>query len=354
MTKNQAMLLAGLGTVLSVCLVGGCQPKQPPSEDAILYYLRNARLLHFRTGRSDGKVRRLWPEGQEYVNAVLKADAELQNKLKPLRELDDVVSLWASEDPRWRDEKGIHEQLKTLIEHVKGHKSEREARLVKLGEVIEQTPVDLKLTVSRVRFVARVWEALAIDGVDLREGAIITRLEESAAARLRLCRAIEAHLGDFDPDRTGLRFKDASYQQEIDRHYNAVHELLLEHRDAFLRYAENLLVVIEPRLKTIDKRQEKYEYEYLTNRRAYLRDELEAVSKKLQALIEKAEEELKILEREADKIKPPESSKINAKISFRRQRIEQLKADKAKWKDRIDTIFQKAEEAAGSVGSTDE
>ncbi|MEE8465151.1 MAG: hypothetical protein V3S68_01650, partial [Dehalococcoidia bacterium] len=93
-TRQLATRLSSLCVALTAGLAGGCSPQLAPDEDALLYYFRNARLLHFSSGKSDGRVRRLWDRGQEYADTVLKADAQLQKKLNPLRELSTPLSLW--------------------------------------------------------------------------------------------------------------------------------------------------------------------------------------------------------------------------------------------------------------------
>ena len=347
MTKRRATLLTSVCALLAGCLANGCRPELSPSEDAVLYYFRNARLLHYRTEVAEGQVRRVWPEGQKYVNAVLKADAALQKKLKPLRDLDDPASLWTREDPRWRDAKQVAKQVGTLVMLVEAEQAERATLLDKLGKAIEQTPAGLDFATPNAKagFIAKAWDALALYGISLRRGAIIESLEESVGAHGRLFRAVQASAGDFDPDQPGLSFKDAGRQQEIDRHYDAVHVCLRAHRERFLIFAEEQLVLSGLRLNEIDKRGQRDEYNYLTHKDKYLRDELRAIPKGLQASGKSTEEELKLLrKRIADGGAAKKTDQLRE--GFLTRRIEQLKVEEQEWRARIDAILERAEQAA--------
>ena len=340
MIRRPATHWSGLCVAIAAFAAGGCAPELPPSEDALLYYVRNARLLHFSSGKSDGRVRRLWEDGQEYVNTVLKADAALQKTLNPLREFTGPLSLWPRQDPRWQDKDALTEQLSALVEHVEGGKPDRELLLGKLAEAVAKPPAGLNLTTpdAEAAFVAKVWQALAIHGVDLRGGAVVAQLEEVGAAHLQLARAVRDCTDHFDRDQTGLRFKDAACQQQINEHYDTLQQLLIDRRAALVDYAEQTLATGALRLKKVDKREQRNEYEYLTNQKTYLRTELEAIPKELRAAIKKMQEKLEQLR---DQAAGAEDSKLAASITFHEQRLEELTGDRDAWQARIDEILKK-------------
>lgn len=113
MSNRRTMLGLGLGLLLLVATTAGCAPE--PSEQAVLSYLSNARV--------HGEVQRAWPAGQEYVDKVLKIDAELQKELAPLGAVASAESLWPKDDPRWRDQEEVEAHVKELTELAKGASS---------------------------------------------------------------------------------------------------------------------------------------------------------------------------------------------------------------------------------------
>ena len=343
MIQQRVTLLAGLGVLTAVCATSGCKPQLPPGEDAILSYFRSARV--------GGGVRRAWPEGQAYVDGVLEIDAKLQKELKLLREFQDVHSLWPREDPRWQESKELADHTDDLYRLVDGHGPEREILFRRLGEAVNEVPASLSLAGDeKARFLERVWAALVLPGtglgVDLCEA--IPRLEEPARLHLKLARAVQAAADDFDPDQSGLVFKETARQEQIDQRYGALERLLHEHREAFLKHAEQRIGACRERLKTIDKGAEKLEYEYLNDQEKYLRDELEALSKQLTAMIDAAKSALPNYEKDARRAKPQQKAELEAKIGFTRQRIEQLAAEKEELTARIAPIVKKPGQSGGS------
>lgn len=341
-------ILAGVCTALASCLAGGCAPDLPPSEDAILRYLRNARV--------QGKVRRVWPEGQAYVNAVLKAHAELQKEVSPLYGFADVFSLWPRDDPRWQDQAALAERLAAIAEALEGTQPKRETALDKLGEVIEKAPKDLDTTTpgAEAAFMARVWDALSMDqGEDLKTGRAIEWFETAAAAHRDLVRATQAGADDFDPDHPGLRFKSPSHQREIDEHYDALVQGLRDALESTVRTAEQDLMEITPRLRTIDKREQKYEYEYLTYRSDYRRATLEQIPKDLRERVHETRKELEKAQDVASEARAAEKSKADAKAAFLKRRIEELSEEQKQWQGRVGAILERIKQTAGGADDTD-
>ncbi len=322
MLERRRLLTGSVFAMVAACLTAGCEPQLGHSEEALLSYFRNARV--------NGGVRRAWPEGQEYLNKVLKADAKLQTEFAALREFEAAHSLWHREDPRWRDAEVLGKRVADLAKLVEAPEANREELLQKLEVAVSELPAGLGLTTGgESAFIERVWDALAMPGTELGMDVrnVLPRLEEPARLHLRLARDVQGAAEDFDAAGKGLAFKDAARQAPIDAQYDALERLLRERREAFLKYAEQELATCRARLKDIDKRAEKLDYEYLTNWETYLRDELEAIPKTLAAMIEKAREELEKLENEAKASEGDEKAALDAKIAFTEQHIERLTAE---------------------------
>jgi hypothetical protein len=150
---------------------------------------------------------------------------------------------------------------------------------------------------------------------------------------------------NLDAAGKGLAFKDAMVQARIDERYRTLERLLNKRREAFLEYAEQELVTCRARLKDIDKRAEKLDYEYLTNRETYFRDALEAIPKSLAAMIEKARQELEKLENEAERAEPDDKAALDVKIAFTQQHIERLTAEHKELQDDIAPLVRKPGQA---------
>jgi len=338
--ERRSTVTVSVFTILAACLTAGCEPQLGHSEEAILSYFRNSRV--------NGGVRRAWPEGQAYVDRVLKADAKLQTEFAALRELQAVHSLWHREGPRWRDAEALGKRVADLTKLVETPETDREKLLGELGDAVKELPAGLELAAAgEPAFVQGVWNTLAMPGtelgMDVRE--VLPQLEEPVRLHLRLAKDVQGAAEDFDAARKGLAFKDAAFQARIDEQYDALERLLRERREAFLKYAEQELAACRARLETIDRRAERLDYEYLTNRETYLRDELEAMPKRLAAMIDNADEELEKLEREAERAKPHEQAALNAKIAFTEQHIERLTVEREQLQACIAPLVRKPGQA---------
>lgn len=317
----------------------GCRPQQPPSEDVILYYLRKARV--------EGKVRRAWPAGQAYVDAVLKADAKLQRQLDPLRELCSTLSLWRPEDPRWREKKPCAQRMTSISELVEGGERNRAMLLEQLAEAVDQVPDGLGLESAEAKnaFVARVWEALVLGRLDLRTGQAVEPLEAVGSAYLQLFRAVQDCADDFDPGNSGLSFRTVACRQTVDRQYGALQQNLEAGREGFVRYAEQQLMELAPRLAGIDKAERREEYEYLSDRRDYFRRRLEAIPKRLLETLRATENELKGLERDASKAEAGDKNAIDVRIAFSKRFVGDLKQEQETWQSRVQSILERVKQA---------
>ncbi len=321
--SQRSILCKYLSIGLGAFLTAGCRPQLEPDEGAILHCFRNARV--------HGDVRRVWPEGQQYVDAVLKADAKLQKELNPLRKLQFPQSLWSREDPRWRNKKDVADVAAALSELLNQKGADREELLGVLTQAVEEVPAALVSPAAHeAGLVQNVWHSLALEGtergVDLREA--MKELEEAVRARLALFEAVAKIGSDFDSEATGLSVENPTRQARIDQSYGELATRLDQHCEAFLVYAEAELIASAAKGKI----KERNEREYQTNLRAYLRKGLAAVPKGLQNLKQRTEEEAR------EEASP-------ATKAFLEGRIEQLENERKKMKTRVDEILDRAKTA---------
>ena len=340
MTRHQLPMLVGLGMILPVGLQAGCWRAPSPSEEAIIEYLRNARV--------HGKVRRAWPEGQKYVDSVLNADAKLQKELDLLREYTATDALWPQADPRWQDEVAIAAAVESLTDLCEGRKGRRQLLLRELGRAIDQAPQGLQheTDADKASFADRVWWALSIMDANLRSGFVIRDLEAVAEAHLNLTRLVQGCEGAFDTDRPGLNITDAREQKGLDAHHGALRHRLDLRREAFLDHAESVLSGMAPLLRTVDKRRNRGDYEYFTYRSAYLKGELRAIVKRLQAATAQTTAELEQLQAEVARADEEARPCIAAEITAAQERLARYQADLEMWEPRVKAAVAQFESAS--------
>lgn len=331
--------------IAAIVGAGGCSPP-PPSEDAVLYYLRNARV--------HGGVRRAWPAGQAYVDKVLKADAVLRKKLNLLRPLGDPLALWPDTDQRWQDKDAVARRLEELAALAEEHRAEREAAFRALSEAVEKLPEGLPFAApqEQAAFLDKVWTALAVDGVPLPEH--MRRLEALLPPHIVLFQKVSAAVERVDPNRLGLAFEDAARQADILGKYAAVKAAAENGQEAWLRYAEEHWNTLAARLKSVDKHAQRWEYEWVGADQKNLKARLEAVPKSYQAAADGVTKVIDDLTMLAGKVqRPEEKSKLQTRIAAEQKRREALLATASAMKVRVDRIImgpQLGPEAAPQAG----
>jgi hypothetical protein len=325
-------------------LSAGCRPKLEPDEDAVLSYLRNARV--------GGEVRRVWPEGQRYIDSLLAVDAKLLKAIGQLEPFGLAESLWHRDDPRWRDEKLLAGRIEKLVELLREEKSEtkenkdpahekkppgkadRAELLAQWSKAIGEAPAGL----SDPATTARVEEALALEGMyrgmSIREA--ISTLEAFAGAHLALLQAVAAVGDGFDPDGEGLALAEGTDGAEIDRMYRDLSARLSQRLDAFIQYGEAQLLGAQ-RVEGAERGIR----EYHGARRAFFRKQLESLAKQYQI------REDRLVEKQEDKGLPP------AEREFLIRQADEIKAMRTSIKQRVDAILNPAKAATTAAGERD-
>jgi hypothetical protein len=283
---------------------GGCSLAPPPSEEGVLWYLRNARV--------EGRVRRIWPAGQAYVDRILSLDAELTRARARLAVWTADTSLWGKDDPRWADPEAIDAHLEELEEVLDGEAHARRQQLRKLSEAIGEVPDSLPLgdAAAREAFEARVWAALAVDGVPLEDA--VAELEALVARRRVLYEAARAGLDEAQ--------------------HAALLRSMIERRDRFIAYAAERLAEIASREQQIDKRDTRDEFDGLFDERKYLRDALLDIPKHYYA---RAEEARAALLR-------AEQAGATSDVAVLAARVRKLEQQQQATRERVDAILRAA------------
>ena len=153
MRRTRARELGVLLVVGALIATLGCGQREPDPDELVLY-IKNARV--------GGKVRRQWPQGQQYVNAVMMADARYRRAVTGLLDLRTPAGLWKTDDDRWRDQDAVNgalDALNTLL--TDGAATERADALKALADAVGQPPSDVDTR--------RVWSALVWEGQDIRK-----------------------------------------------------------------------------------------------------------------------------------------------------------------------------------------
>ncbi|MHC4219533.1 MAG: hypothetical protein ACYSU7_13900, partial [Planctomycetota bacterium] len=85
-TRDRALgVLLVVGALITTV---GCGHREPDPDEVILY-IKNARV--------GGGVRQQWPEGQQYLDAVMRADSEYRNVVTGLLDLRTPAGLWGTD-----------------------------------------------------------------------------------------------------------------------------------------------------------------------------------------------------------------------------------------------------------------
>ncbi len=327
-------------TVLALAgALTGCRPELPADSDAILYYLRNARV--------QGEVKRAWPEGQKYVDDVLRADAKLQRELNALLAWQNVDTLWDPADPRWQDPNAVAGQMSELTKLLGEGHTKRQELLDGLQKTIAEVPPSLNLAGDRqATFIEQVWQALGLPGpgldADVRQS--LTGLEEAPQAHQRLLKLVQESAAKPDPQAKTLAFDDPARRQQFTQAYGDVQALLQQRRAEFVRRAEVGLTA--PRPSGQDDRAPRHH----TYRRAYLRKQLEAAVKNLATALERARAELKQAEKQAGAPAPADAKQrasAERQVEFLKGHTVNLEQRWTALKARVDEILKKSKAAAG-------
>jgi hypothetical protein len=271
---------------LMAALSGGCQPELQPSEDAVLTYLRSARV--------DGKVQRAWPEGQRYIDEVLAADAKLQKAIAPLRATFRPDALWLPTDPRWRDQEALSERVKSLTEALGDEASRKRDELTTaLQDAIANIPKDLPAASDGpAGFIERVRAALALSGLDM--GVSLPEGVDRAASYARQHLDLLTQVAELPPeawskDAPGLAVAEPAQREEIHAKHDDLRERIDEHVAAFCDYARQEMIDSLGRTRSMEgEGAPKRQFVLESSRRAFLRKQLENLPKPLRTAVEQA------------------------------------------------------------------
>jgi hypothetical protein len=303
--------------------------------------------------------------GQAYLDEVMKYDAALQGKLAALRMATAPEALWPRTDPRWQKQVELDKAIEDLEKLVESKPAASPAAsraasqavslpvrpavpraaepaalspaqlLSAMDEAIGKVPAGLTLRSdgSRLDFFNRVWEALEVDGTPLRD--YVAALEQRARVRLEFCRRVVASRAELDPARGGLHVKDTARQRQLDAPYEALASLLEAPRQAFLAHAEKRWRYLAAVLKTIDKREERSDYNLLSSERKYLKDNLEAVLKSLEQQCSQAEARRDELQQQLGRAGSDEKKKLESQVADQNAVVQEFRAQCDAWKTRI-------------------
>ena len=305
----------GVSGLLLAALLPSCAPP-PPSEEAVLWYFRNVPI--------HGEVRRIWPEGQAYVDSVLKAHAAVMKSLEPLEEQTTVLSLWPTDDPRWQDAKAVKSHTDELKKLSVGARHERDVLLQEFKEALQATPDGLGLDTPEKKgaFVEKAWAALSPPGGEL--------LAARAALEARIAERLQLHQIMRDTP----EFAEA--HRTLDAEFRAA-------REASIALAETRMSEIDRRLENLDKRGERDEYGTLFWEHRYHRKILENIPKAVYAAREAAEQELAELQEQVPPTDAEARAKHEAQIAFLEAQIERLTTDHTALKDRTAQVLNRDE-----------
>lgn len=288
---------------LGLCAVlVGCDKPQP-SVDALMMYFKEAAL------GTHGRVRMLWPAGQQYANTVLKHYVALKDSLA---EIDDAIEdRLDPADPRWQDEELVAKRQKAVEDLVK-KRDERAEQLKALLTSIDELP----------------------SGLPLNEEGLIERLRDALGVGPDMLVTPEAELDLLASYYTAMP-ADPAQGRELAGQLRASVE---KQREMFLSYAAERLPKIVDQAAKLDARKDRHESEYLSDEKKALTAQLEAIPKQLKLKLDALEAERKRLE--SDKVKVANKEQ---RIAFLNERRDALQQERAAMQGRIEEILASAD-----------
>lgn len=161
MRTHAAAPLICLALAPALWLLGGCREPTASPEQVVSY---------IESARAGAPVRRLWPAGQAYVNSVLAADAGFREAAATL--LAAPTDYFA---PASQEKAPTSEELRPQLEALRASMNEesvaeRAKELDALREAVERVPEGwFPAGDARRAYIDSVWDALRIDGVDVRQ-----------------------------------------------------------------------------------------------------------------------------------------------------------------------------------------
>jgi hypothetical protein len=198
----------------------GCGHREPDPDEVILY-IKNARV--------GGGVRQQWPEGQQYLDAVMRADSEYRNVVTGLLDLRTPAGLWGTDDARWRDQEAVEQALDALNTQLTDDAAGARAQALEaLTAAVGEPPSDVDPE--------QVWAALAWDGQDIQQiDILLPALLELARQQVALLELVQEHHDAFDQaeEKTGLAFSDAAAQEAVLAAHATVQVVIDAHQRQF-------------------------------------------------------------------------------------------------------------------------
>ncbi|MHC4101553.1 MAG: hypothetical protein ACYSW1_11815 [Planctomycetota bacterium] len=202
MRRTRARRLGILLAIGALLTTVGCGQREPNPDELVLY---------IKSARVGGKVRRQWPEGQQYLDTVLRADAVYRRAVTGLLELRTPTGLWETDDGRWRDPDAVTQALDARNQLLTdGAATARASALETLTAAVGQPPSGVDPV--------QVWAALAWDGQEIQEiETSLPALLELARQQVALLELVQRHQDSFDQaeGRTGLTYSDAAAQDAV-------------------------------------------------------------------------------------------------------------------------------------------
>ena len=187
--------------------MAGCQRPPEPTAADIVAYARNAAV--------GAKVRHIGPIAQPYVDRVFKAYNPWQKTFSPVSQLADTKGLWSVDSPTWRDAKAVDTQLDSIRQWRKAEPQRKELH-EDLVTAIEAVPAAYHEDADQIT--EEVTKLL--DDTQPKRTDEIVRLYETLLSLVGDARAT------FDPDQSGLAFRDSQTTAKTHQLWDELDEVL--------------------------------------------------------------------------------------------------------------------------------
>ncbi len=318
--RKQVFLLVAM--VIAAVSLTGCGPELQPDKETLLAYVRSASV--------NGKVKRLWPDGQAYADKVLSARVKLNAELKPLEDYAAPLNILHRLHPDWRKADKLSTGIKEMDIAFNAGRIKRGHLAEELHEAIVNLPSDLSANEADKAALIKEIESNLLPNVNV--------LEQILSARLALYRKVVSCSEDFAENASGLSFKTGECASEVEQAYVAYETIVFGKIDAFFDHAKEAVAQSATLKQSIDKAKQRVLFDYHVQRMKYYRDDAEDFVKSIKTKITKLNEELDEL-RESESAKPDVHSKSMKRAEFLPKYIEHLEPKQKMYDARLDELL---------------
>jgi len=221
-------------TITASALCVGCSKPPATTTSDVIDYVRNVAV--------GAAVRRLDDAAQEYVERVTAAYGAYKKACEPVTDLASRKALWPLNDAKWRDTEEVTKLREKLEKWLADKPDPEDADAKTRPELLKELSAAITEVPSlpdgnsntNSRMITEIKRLMDAAGDE-------TQNDEIAHGYLELLTAASDHAADFDPDATGLAFKDAALTARVAAAWQKLHDSVEEPLETELAESKDII-----------------------------------------------------------------------------------------------------------------